>query len=63
MDLLKKADFNAKITEAKNKIPSTTGLVTSFVLTAVENETPNVCSLLKKNKKNRLWFKYFRYWK
>ena len=57
--LVKKADYNAKITEAKNKIPSTTGLVTSFALTAVENETPNVCSLLRK--KNRLWFKYFRY--
>ena len=48
--ILKKADFNAKITEAKNKIPSTTGLVTSFALTAVENETPNVCSLLRKKK-------------
>ena len=50
--LVKKADFNAKITEAKNKIPSTTGLVTSFALTAVENETPNVCSLLRKKKKD-----------
>ena len=48
--LVKKADFNAKITEAKNKIPSTTGLVTSFALTAVENETPNACSLLRKKK-------------
>ena len=44
-DLVKKTDFNSKITEAKGKIPSMSGLATSSALTAVENKIPDVSSL------------------
>ena len=47
-DLVKKTDFNAKITEVEGKIPNITGLATSSALTAVENKIPNVSSLVKK---------------
>ena len=45
--LVKKTDFNTKITEIKGKIPSITGLATNSELTAVENKIPNVSSLVK----------------
>ena len=41
-DLVKKTNFNAKITEAEGKIPNITGLATSSALTAVENKIPDV---------------------
>ena len=41
-------DYNAKINELENKIPSISGLVTTSALTAVENKIPNVSSLVKK---------------
>ena len=47
--LVKKTDYNAKITEIKSKIPSISGLATNSVLTAVENEIPDVGNLFKKN--------------
>ena len=41
----KKTDFNAKITEVQGKIPSISGLATSFALTAVENKIPDISRL------------------
>ena len=48
IDLAKKPDLNAKITEIENKIPSITGLAMNLALTAVENKIPDVSSLVKK---------------
>ena len=49
---LKKTDFNSKIIEVENKIPSITGLATNSALTAVENEIPDVSSLVKRTDYN-----------
>ena len=46
--MVKKTDFNAKITEAEGKIPNITGLSTNSALTAVENKTPAVSILVTK---------------
>ena len=51
-DLVKKTDFNTKVTEIEGKIPSITGLATNSELTAVENKIPDVCSLVKKTDYN-----------
>ena len=48
--LVKKTDYNAKITEIENKIPRINGLATNVALTAVENKIPDICILVKKNK-------------
>ena len=40
------ADLNAKINEAKNKIPNISSLATTTALT--ENKIPNVSNLVKK---------------
>ena len=42
--LVKKTDFNTKITEREGKIPSINGLATNSKLTAVENKIPDVNS-------------------
>ena len=47
-DLIKKTDFNTKITEVEGKIPSITGLATRSALTTVENKIPDARSLVKK---------------
>ena len=47
--LVRKTDYNAKITEIEDKIPSISGLGTNTALTAVENKIPNVNNLVKKN--------------
>ena len=47
-DLLKKLDYNAKISEIESKIPRISGLATKSALTAVENKIPGVSSLVKK---------------
>ena len=47
-NLIKKSDYNAKVSEIKGKIPSISGLVTNSALTAVENEIPSVINLVKK---------------
>ena len=52
-DLVKKTNYNAKITEIEGKIPSISGLATNAALTTVEYKIPNISSLVKK-KKNRL---------
>ena len=46
--LVKKTDYNAKITEIEGKTPSISGLATTSALTAVENKTANVSNLVKK---------------
>ena len=45
--MVKKTDFNAKITEVEGKIRSITGLATNSALTAVEDKTPGVSILVK----------------
>ena len=47
---LKKTDFNAKITEVEDKMPSISGLATSSALTAVENKIPDASSVVKRNR-------------
>ena len=46
--LVKKTDYKAKITEKEGKIPSIRGLAKTSALTAVENKTPKINSLFKK---------------
>ena len=46
--LVKKTDFNTKVTEIEGKLPSIGGLATNSALTAVENKIPDVSNLLKK---------------
>ena len=45
--LIKKTDYNVKITEIEGKVPSISGLATNTPLTAVEEKIPNVSSLVK----------------
>ena len=47
-DLVKKTEFNSKVTEVEDKIPSITSSATNSALTAVENKIPDVSSLVKK---------------
>ena len=51
-DLLKKTDYNIKITEIEGKTPDISNLATKTVLTIVENKIPNVSSLVKKTDYN-----------
>ena len=46
--LVKKTDYNAKITEIERKIPSISGIATNAALTAAKNKIPNVSNLVKK---------------
>ena len=48
MVLLKRTDYNTKITEIEGKIPDISNLTTKTALTAVENKIPRVSSLVKK---------------
>ena len=50
--LVEKTDYNAKISEKENKIPSISGLATTSALTEVENIIPDVSSLVKKAEYN-----------
>ena len=50
--LLKKTDYNAKVTEIEGKILSISGLGTNTALTTTENKIPNVSSLVKKTDDN-----------
>ena len=47
-DLVKKAEFNAKVTEIEIKIPNISGLATNSVLNAVKSKIPDVSSIVKK---------------
>ena len=40
--LIKKIDFNSKVTEVEGKMPDVSSLATNSALTAVENKIPNV---------------------
>ena len=40
--LVKKTDYNAKITEIEGKMPRSRGLATNALLTTVENKIPNI---------------------
>ena len=51
-DLVKKTNFNAKVTEIEGKIHSISGLATNTALTTVENKIPDVSSLVKKTDYN-----------
>ena len=46
--MVRKTDFNTKVTEIEGKIPSITGLATNSELTTVKNKIPDVSSLVKK---------------
>ena len=46
--MVRKTDFDTKVTEIEGKIPSFSGLATNSALTAVKNKIPDVSSLLKK---------------
>ena len=46
--LVKKTDYNAKITEIESKIASISGLATNSALNTVKNKIPGVSSLVKK---------------
>ena len=48
MVLLKKTDYNSKITEIEGKIPDISNLATKTALTEAENKIPSVCSLVRK---------------
>ena len=48
MILLKKTDYNAKITEIEGKIPDVSCLATKAALTAAENKIPNISNLVEK---------------
>ena len=46
--LVKKTDYNTKITEIESKIPDVSSLATITASTAVENKIPDVTTLVKK---------------
>ena len=48
--LVKKANYNTKITEVENKIPGISNLATKTALTSIENKIPSVSNLVKKNR-------------
>ena len=50
--LVKKTDWNAKVSEIEGKIPRISGLATTSALTAVENIIPDVKNLVKKTDYN-----------
>ena len=50
--MVKKTDFNAKVTKIKSKIPSISGLANNSALTAVGNKIPDVSSLVKETDYN-----------
>ena len=50
--MVKKTDFNAKVTEIEGKIPSITGLATNSALTCAENKITDVNNLVKKTEYN-----------
>ena len=49
-DVVKKTDYNAKITEIENKIPNISNLATKTSLNTFQNKIADVSSLVKKNK-------------
>ena len=50
--MIKKTDYNTKITEIEGKIPDISNLATKAALTSVENKIPSVNYLVKKTDYN-----------
>ena len=48
--IVRKTDYNTKITEIEGKILNISSLATNAALTAVENKIPNISSLVKKSR-------------
>ena len=48
--LVKKTDYDAKISKIESEIPSISGSATSFALDAVQNKMPDISNLIRKNK-------------
>ena len=46
--LMKKTDYNTKITEIERKNPDISNLATKTALTSIENKIPSVSNLVKK---------------
>ena len=51
VDLLKKTDYNTKITKIESRTPSISGLATITALTAIENKISDVSNQFKKKTK------------
>ena len=51
-EVVKKTDYNTKITEIENKIPDTSNLATKTLLNTVENKIPGTGNLVKKTDYN-----------
>ena len=51
-DVVKKTDYNAKITEIENKIPNISNLATKTSLNTVQNKIPDTSGLIKKTDYN-----------
>ena len=51
-DVVKKTDYNAKITEIENKIPDISNLASKTALNTVENEIPDTSGYIKKTDYN-----------
>ena len=47
-DVIKKTDYNSRITEIENKIPDISNLATETELNTVENKIPDTNGLIKK---------------
>ena len=45
-DVIKKTDYNAKITDLENRIPDISNLTTKTALNTVENKIPNTSGLV-----------------
>ena len=52
MVLLKKTDYDAKITDIETKIPDVSNLATKTALTTVENKIPDISSFVEKTDYN-----------
>ena len=46
--MLKKSNYNAKVSEIEGKMPSISGLVTTSASTAIENKISSLSNLVKK---------------
>ena len=51
-NIVKKTNYNTKITELENQIPDISNLPTKTASTVVENKTPSVSNLVKKTDYN-----------
>ena len=57
-DVVKKTDYNAKITEIENKIPDISNLATKNASTTVENKIANISGLAAKTALTAVQNKY-----